>query len=264
MMFIGGGGGLSYILDIVGDKPENNIVVSTFDTGGDSGKLRRKYGGISVGDIKQVVKALKKIDFEFYTKIGGHKFWNQTIFELINEYGVMDGINLIRKTLGIKSKIYPVTVVESNLYAKTTEGIIVGEYNIENANSRIMEVWLNPKVEVNNEIPIENCVVVTPGSIYGSLISNLLVEGFIDKIKDAYKVLIVNGKRDGETIWMKTLDDYINEFKKYGFNPDLIVAPKDGDFEGKPDISLNSNKGIYDPSAMKNFFGDLYENCNRF
>ena len=55
MMFIGGGRGLSYILDIVGDKPENNIVVSTFDTGGDSGNLRNEYGGISVGDIKQVL-----------------------------------------------------------------------------------------------------------------------------------------------------------------------------------------------------------------
>ncbi len=249
-MLIGGGKGLKATLEAIGDSEENLIVFSIVDSGGDTGKIRKEYPNvIPIGDVKKIIWGLRpEIEYDFYTT-KEHKFWNELIFELVNKCGINEGLNYLRKMLRIKSKIYPSSISPSNLFAKTADNIITGEYEIETIQERIYEVWLDPKVKVNPILQSFelNDVIMSPGSIYGSLISNLLIDGFTELLENKRKILIVNGICKLEHI--KNIGDYVNEFKRYGYVPDIVIAPKGMD--GVADYFVRTENGLYNVNELR-------------
>ncbi len=247
-LIVGGGNGLMTTLKAIGDSEENTIVFTVVDSGRDTGKIRKKYPEIiPIGDVKKHIWALRpETEYNFITT-HGHKFWNELVFELVHNFGPNEGLDHLRKIVGIKSKIYPISTKPSNLYAQLKDKIVIGEYVIENITERIYKVWLEPKVSLNPKLKeIEfDVVILGPGSMYGSLISNLLVDEFTDLIKDKKKVLILNGtNRFGYT-----MEDYVKEFEKYGYNPDIIIAPKG--IEGNADYFVKTMDGKYDISELR-------------
>ncbi len=251
-LIVGGGSGLESTLKAIGDSKENIVLFTVVDSGGDTGKIRKEYPNmIPVGDVKKHVWAFKpSIEFDFITQYGNHKFWNLIVFELMYKLGPNEGLNHLRKMLGIKSEIYPVSLQPTNLYAKLENEVVKGEHIIENIKERIYKVWIEPKVKVNPILKDKDfdIVILGPGSMYGSQISNLLVDGFIDLIKDKEKVLIVNGIKRFEHI--TSVRAYVKEFEKYGYKPDVVIAPKG--MEGNADYFVETIDGKYNIRELSN------------
>lgn len=254
---IGGGTGLSTMLK--GLKMHTNditAVVTVADDGGSSGILRNDYGMLPPGDIRNCVSALADADPElaeilnFRFKSGGlqgHSLGN-IILAAINENSPNfdTAVKRMCKLAGVVGKVCPVTNDNINLAARLTNGqVILGESNIgkHRNNSKIDRVYLEPSHpkavdEVIEAILCADVIVMGPGSLYTSIIPNLLVDGVTDAIKSssAKKVYVCNlMSQEGET-------------EGYSVNDHLIAIERHS-YDGIADIVIANNAPI--PESLK-------------
>lgn len=197
---IGGGTGLSVILR--GLKKITNhstAIVTVTDDGGSSGRLLQ--GGITVppGDIRNCLVALSPREgvleelfnyrFKQPPELQGHCLGNLLITSLMDLRGDMPGaIRAIAGILNIRGHVYPVTMDQVSLCAVMKDGALVrGETAIVADPRSIGEVFLEPKrCRVNPEavaaITGADLVLLGPGSLYSSVVPNLLVPGIINAL----------------------------------------------------------------------------------
>ncbi len=229
---IGGGTGLSTMLKGI-KKITNNItaIVTVGDDGGSSGKLREELGVLPPGDIRSCIAALaddedlvtKLFQFRFKECAGlsGHSFGNLFITAMCAITGNM--VNAVKESsniLSIRGRVLPSTLDDMRLVAEMEDGsIIKGESNIPESGKKIKRLFTEP----GNCKPLEDAItaihdadliILGPGSLYTSVIPNLLINDISKAVNDAKakKIYVCNimtqpGETDGFSVsdHLKTL-----------------------------------------------------------
>jgi uncharacterized cofD-like protein len=202
IVVLGGGTGLSTLLRGL-KKISTNLtaVVTVFDDGGSSGRLRREQGILPPGDIRNCLVALAEAEplltrlFEHRFKGGdldGHSFGNLFIASMSQVAGDLEtAVKECSKVLAIRGRVLPTTLHDVTLCAEFTDGTVVeGESAITGAGRTIRRVYLKPSrvpalQDVLEAIGEADLVVLGPGSLYTSVVPNLLVEGVVSAIRQA-------------------------------------------------------------------------------
>ncbi|MCS6923148.1 MAG: YvcK family protein, partial [Fimbriimonadales bacterium] len=225
VVVIGGGTGLSTMLRGIKRYTANIVaIVTVTDDGGSSGKLRQELGILPPGDIRNCLIALADaegamtalLQHRFKDDAGnlsGHSVGNLLIAAMTQIKGDFEqAIQEIGKVLAIRGRVLPSTLKHVNLRAEMEDGACVeGETAIVAYPARIRRMHLNPPdVEPPQEaieaIKQADVVVLGPGSLYTSVIPNLLVSKIVDALRstDALRVYVCNvmtqpGETDGFT-----------------------------------------------------------------
>jgi uncharacterized cofD-like protein len=223
IVVIGGGHGLSTMLRGLKYYTKNiTAIVSVADDGGGSGMLRADLGMLPPGDIRNCILALanmeptmeKLLDYRFPEgQLAGQSFGNLFLAALNGISGTFDeAVRRMGEVLAIVGQVLPVTNDNVYLEAEFENGsTVLGESKIFQAKKendcRIRKVRLVPEhpralPEVLAAIEQADMVVLGPGSLYTSIIPNLLVDGVVDAIARtrAVRVLVLNiMTQDGET-----------------------------------------------------------------
>lgn len=231
---LGGGTGLSTLLrglkhfaDPLSDQPVDiTAIVTVTDDGGSSGRLRRDFDILAPGDIRNCMVALSEDAgllaklFQYRFKGGrglrGHSFGNLFLTALSHITGDFhDAIRQSCEVLAIRGHIFPSTMANCQLEAELENGTFVaGETNISKSRRRIMRIRLVPRrcrplPETLDAIAGADLITFGPGSLFTSVIPNLLVSGIPDAIErsPAVKAYFVNLMwQPGETMDFRASD----------------------------------------------------------
>ena len=218
---IGGGTGLSTLLrglrrhvsapgqSALNPSPIADLaaVVTVTDDGGSSGRLRKDFNMLPPGDLRNCMVALSEEEdllvqlfahrFRSGDGLGGHNFGNLFVAALTEITGdFAHAIQLASKILATRGHIYPVTNANATLVARMDDGSLVrGETNITASRLRIAELMLDPPdaaalPETLEAIERADLITVGPGSLYTSLITNLLVQGIPSTLAGARGVRV--------------------------------------------------------------------------
>jgi uncharacterized cofD-like protein len=215
---IGGGTGLSSLLRGLKAYTSNlSAIVTVADDGGSSGRLRDEYRILPPGDFRQCLIALADAEplmkqlFDHRFKEGsldGHSFGNLFIMAMADVTGNFErALRESGKVLAVKGTIIPSTLQDVTLVASINGHTVEGESKIPKQNAPISQVFLKPDGALLNPEALQaimnaELVVIGPGSLYTSILPNLLVEGMVEAIKasPALKVYICNlASQEGET-----------------------------------------------------------------
>ncbi len=241
---VGGGTGLSMLLKGI-KKITNNItaVVTVGDDGGSSGRLREELGVLPPGDIRNCIAALADDEdlvtklFQYRFKSGegleGHSFGNLFLTALCSITGNMvSAIKASSNVLSIRGRVLPSTLDDMRLGAEYEDGSIVrGESDIPEAHKKIKRLFIEPSdckalSTVIEAIKDADLIILGPGSLYTSVIPNLLVKEISEEIikSNAKKIYVCNimtqpGESDDYTV-----SDHINALYKHAGSNELIDA----------------------------------------
>jgi uncharacterized cofD-like protein len=219
---IGGGTGLSTLLRGLKRYTSNlTAIVTVADDGGSSGLLRRDMHVIPPGDIRNCIAALAdaeplvtrlfqyRFDEDAGEGIAGHSFGNLFIVAMAEVTGNMEvAIRETSRVLAVRGAILPSTLADLTLGAILQDGRTVrGESHLPHAGSPIAQVFVEPaQAPVNPEVAralLEaDLIVIGPGSLYTSVLPNLLVRGLAEALlaSPAHKVYVSNvATQRGET-----------------------------------------------------------------
>jgi len=219
---IGGGHGLSTLLHGLKEHTANlTAIVTVADDGGSSGRLRRELGVLPPGDFRNCIAALadaeplmtKLFQYRFSEGAGlkGHSFGNLFIVAMSGVTGSFErAINESSRILAVSGQILPATLTDVTLCARADdESTIQGECNIPLSGRRIKQVYLEPErvqayPEAMRTLMEADLIIAGPGSLYTSILPNLLVEGIKEAVaaSSALKVYVCNvaterGETDG-------------------------------------------------------------------
>ncbi len=239
IVVIGGGTGLSVLLRGLKRSGDIHIsaIVTVADDGGGSGMLRDELGMLPPGDIRNCILALadeedimeRLLQYRFSSgRLSGQNMGNLFIAALTDIYGDFElAVEKLHDILRIKGKVIPVTSDDVTLCARLENGrIIRGESQIplevNRMHSPIADVFLDPSdtsalSSAIDAILSADMIVLGPGSLYSSIIPNLLVRGISEVIRAAggMKVLICNiMTQTGETDDY-TVTDYACAIERY-------------------------------------------------
>lgn len=208
---IGGGTGLSSLLMGIKEYTSNiTAIVAVTDDGGSSGRLRDNLGILPPGDIRNCIVALadketlmeEVLQYRFQSgELAGHNLGNLLLAGLNNVSGGFDGaVRALSKVLAIRGQVLPVTLENVTLGAELADRTLVyGECNVSGSKSKIKRVFLKPEVcsplpEALEAIREADMIILGPGSLYTSVIPNLLMEGIAEAIQKspAQKIYICN------------------------------------------------------------------------
>lgn len=241
---IGGGTGLSTILKGLKHITNNlTAVVTVGDDGGSSGRLREEMGVLPPGDIRNCIAALANEEalvtelFQYRFKVGngleGHSFGNLFLSALCAITGDMvTAVKESSKVLSIRGRVLPSTLDDMRLVAELEDGrIIPGESNIPKSGGRIKKLMaepanLQPLDDVVKAIDNADLIILGPGSLYTSVIPNLLIDGITDAISrsKAKKVYICNiMTQPGETDEY-SVSDHVEAILKHCDRPNMLDA----------------------------------------
>jgi len=259
IVVIGGGHGLSMLLR--GLKAYSNnltAVVTVADDGGSSGRLRRTMGILPPGDIRNCLAALSNDEalmtqlFQYRfadssSELDGHSFGNLFISALAELTGSFEeAVAESGRVLSVHGRVLPSTLRDVRLIAdvvlpnSTQEIRIKGESRIPEAKGQVRRVWLEPDnppafPTVIKAILSADMIIIGPGSLYTSILPNLLVPDISAAVQasQAFKVFICNvATQPGETDAF-TCSDHIQALEDHVGSGlfDLLVCNQN--FEGE-------------------------------
>ncbi len=209
---IGGGSGLPVLLHGLKEFTSNiTAVVTVADDGGSSGRLRSQFNMPPPGDIRNCLVALADAEpmmsdlFQFRFKesgeLEGHNFGNLFILAMLKVTGDFEkAIKESSKILAIRGRVVPSTLKRVSLVAHHKDGTQTeGESNISKVKSPIERLYLKPQGCAGTEDAVEaienaDAIVIGPGSLYTSILPNLLIEDIADALArtGAPKIYICN------------------------------------------------------------------------
>ncbi|MBQ3471251.1 MAG: YvcK family protein [Clostridia bacterium] len=263
---IGGGTGLSTMLKGLKLHTHNiTAVVTVADDGGSSGVLRSDLGMVAPGDIRNCVNALAEVDpvmgelLNFRFKDGslkGHSLGNLFLAALNETSSSFDeAVKKFSRLAGVVGTVYPVTNEAVTLSAVLEDGTVIeGESNIGHhrdwQRTPIDKVYLTPA----NPKPVEgviraiekaDIIVIGPGSLYTSIIPNLLVDGVADAIKSskAIKIYVCNIMSQGGETEGYSASDHLKAIERHSY-------------EGIADVVITNNAIV--PDAIRELYREEY------
>ena len=201
IVVIGGGTGLSALLRGLKEYTCNlTAIVTVADDGGSSGKLRHEMGIIPPGDIRNCLVALADTEnimddlFSYRFETGtlkGHSLGNLFLAGMADTFGdFQKGVEHIGKVFALRGNVYPSTLEQVVLVADLADGTSVkGETAVRDTQGRIKRVYLEPGdsqpiPEALRALEEADLIVLGPGSLYTSVLPNLLVDGLREKIRE--------------------------------------------------------------------------------
>ena len=236
IVVVGGGTGLSTLLRGLKAYSSNiTAIVTVADDGGSSGRLRREIGVLPPGDIRSCIAALADEEelltelFQYRFKAGsglvGHSFGNLFLTAMSEITGDLEqAVAASSKVLAISGKVLPSTLSDVSLWAEMEDGrLIEGESNIPQAAGKIKNIGCmpaNPPALPAAVTAIEEAeyIIIGPGSLYTSIIPNLLVPDICEAIANANvpRIYICNimtqpGETEGYSV-----ADHIREIDRIG------------------------------------------------
>ncbi len=210
---IGGGHGLSHLIYGLKEYTSNiTAIVTVADSGGSSGRLREEFNIVAPGDIRNCLVALAdapalmgdlfQFRFSQESELKGHNFGNLflTAMVQITEGDFEKAVKETSKVLAIRGKVVPSTISNVHLIAEYEDGTKTeGEAQIPNPDSRIRHLSLtdqgaNPTEDALNAIEDADIIILGPGSLYTSVIPNLIIKGMSEAIgkSSAFKIYVCN------------------------------------------------------------------------
>ncbi|GGG05248.1 gluconeogenesis factor YvcK family protein [Paenibacillus abyssi] len=225
IVVIGGGTGLSVMLRGLKEKPlDITAIVTVADDGGSSGILRNELQIPPPGDIRNVLTALADVEplladmlnyrFSSGTGLAGHSLGNLMLAAMTDISGdFVTGIRELSRVLAVRGRVLPAAGQAIVLKAEMLDGTIVtGESMIPKARNAIKRVFIEPhNVEPLDEaveaLKEADAILIGPGSLYTSIIPNLLVPKLAQTIveSNAVKMFVCNvmtqpGETDGYSV----------------------------------------------------------------
>jgi uncharacterized cofD-like protein len=267
VVVIGGGTGLSTLVNQSADRPSTksgepgisdlSAVVTVSDDGGSSGRLRQELNMLPPGDIRNCIVALSEDEallsrlfqhrFAKGSGLQGHSFGNLFLAALTSiTKDFSEAVRLSSEILVTRGHIYPVTTANVELEALMEDGTRVrGETKITASKGRIQELFLiphdvEPLPQTLEAIARADLITIGPGSLFTSLIPNLLVRGVAKAIASsgATKVYICNLMTQANESIGRTAADHIQALNNHA---------QGGIF----DYALLNRKSISDPLKAK-------------
>lgn len=236
---IGGGTGLSVLLRGIKTVTKNvTAIVTVADDGGSSGRLREDLGILPPGDLRNCLVALAETEplmeklfqhrFGGRGDLAGHSFGNLFIAAMTETVGgnMEEALKASKKILAVRGQVLPATISEVKLMARLADGrIIEGESRIPLSGTPIDRVYLEPAdakpvQSALSAIDEAQVIFLGPGSLYTSVMPNLLIDGMADALRKskATKVYICNvmtqpGETDGYSVsaHVKAIFDHVGE-----------------------------------------------------
>jgi uncharacterized cofD-like protein len=280
MVAIGGGHGLATLLRGLKQYTYNiTAIVSVADDGGSSGKIRKELGILPPGDIRNCLAALSSDEallsqlFQYRFPDGegelmGHSFGNLFISALADLTGSFEGaVSESGRVLAVHGRVLPSTLRDVRLVADVrlphlvNEVRIEGESRIPEAAGKVRHIWLEPNSppsfpEVVKAILGADLIVVGPGSLFTSILPNLLVPDIADAIRvsRALKIYVCNvATQPGETDYfncgdhLRAIEDHVNGnlFDVILVNNDCVEALPENLHWVEIDDDLQDNYSIY-------------------
>ena len=232
---IGGGTGMSVLLRGLKEHTDNiSAIVTVGDDGGSSGRLRENFGVLPPGDFRNclialsddetLVRDLFQYRFDRGEGLEGHSFGNLFIAAMTDITGNFEAaLEEFSRVLAVHGRVIPATNESLHLSAKLFDGTVVdGESNIGNNGGVIQEMMIRPYDAAAVPAAIEaildaEMIVIGPGSLYTSILPNLLVKGIAEAVlnTEAQKLYICNvATEQGETI-SYTVADHVTALQKH-------------------------------------------------
>jgi uncharacterized cofD-like protein len=237
---IGGGSGMPIVNKALIRAGFNNIksIVTTFDSGGDSGRMRTDERGrvLAFSDYWRALISLwddgrqKEIWQEMlrFRDGRGRNFGNMFFQFLSEKEGKLSDVDSMFEALTgakLKGSVVPVSTDSANFCFKTESGKqYCGEHNLDDLRmslDKVNDIWLKPKVKANNEalevIKEADVIIVCPGSMYGSILINFLPQSMTEAYKSskAKKILMTNISSVANENDDFDQNDYVATFEKY-------------------------------------------------
>ncbi|MDQ0199001.1 gluconeogenesis factor YvcK family protein [Neobacillus ginsengisoli] len=266
IVIIGGGTGLPVLLRGLKQFPVDiTAIVTVADDGGSSGRLRDDLHIPPPGDIRNVLAALSDVEplveemfqhrFSTSNELSGHSLGNLILAAMTSITGnFVHAIQEMSKVLNVRGKVLPAANQSVVLHAEMEDGTIVsGESKIPYSGKRIKKVFLTPGdirplPESIQAIRQADLIIIGPGSLYTSILPNLLVPRLGDEIcrSKANKVYICNlMTQAGETHGF-TASDHVQAVYDH-MNAACINTILVNNEEIPPDIQLRYNEELADP-----------------
>lgn len=247
LVAVGGGTGLSSLLMGLKAYTRNIIaLVTVTDEGGSSGRLVRDWGVLPPGDIRNCLVALSEndsrlrsfLDFRFDRgDLKGHSLGNLMLLAATEQSGdFKEAVDLMNDLLAIRGRVLPISTETVTLVADTKSGrILRGELAVASCGREIERIRLEPAGvapvdEALVAVSSADMIILGPGSLFTSVIPNLLVEEFTEELRNCHKPIIYVANlmsQPGETQGMTQLEHIVWIAKALGKYPDGVVVNED-------------------------------------
>jgi len=200
---IGGGTGLSVLLRGLKNYTDNlTAIVTVGDDGGSSGRLRKEMGVLPPGDFRNCLVAMAEAEslvtelfqyrFDQGNGLKGHSFGNLFIVAMTNvSKSFEQALYESSRVLAVRGRIVPATVANLKLSARLKDGeMVYGESNIGERGGEIDQFFTVPSDAEAHPLAVEairdaQLIVVGPGSLYTSILPNLMVPGIAEGVKNS-------------------------------------------------------------------------------
>lgn len=200
IVFIGGGGGVTNIAPGLRDQFHVTAIVTTFDDGGSTGRLKASYKTPAVGDLRRAFAALSTNSLGHQTEyryeegeLKGHTSGNLLLTSVfLQNESTQGAMDILHDLFAVKGKVIGVSYDQAELQAQLKDrSIIRGEHTIdephEKSHIRIDRLWLDPEPQpaegILKAIEQADLIIMGPGDLYTSLLPCLIVEGVSQAIK---------------------------------------------------------------------------------
>lgn len=236
VVVIGGGTGMSNLLSGLKQYPlDITAIVTVCDDGKSTGVLREEFNIPAVGDIRRILVALSETEplvmdlfnyrFDTTSDLDGHTVGNLLLTAASEISGnLSDGIEALSKVMNLKGKVVPLTEDNVILMAELKNGAVIeGEHNItlRKDKSKINKVYYKEKAiptkETLEAIRNADLILLSMGSLFTSIIPNLLIEEVVNEIENSNaKIMYVCNMmtQPGETD-NYTVTDHVNKLNEY-------------------------------------------------
>jgi uncharacterized cofD-like protein len=277
---LGGGHGVARTLSALPQVVDHvTAVVTVADDGGSSGRLRRDLEVLPPGDLRMALTALagqhelaEVVGYRFRRgELAGHSLGNLILVALQELSGgdIVVALDRLAAALGVAGRVLPCTLDEVTLHATTAGGDVTGQVAVA-ATPRLQRVWLEPAAptataDAVTAIERADLVVLGPGSLYTSLLPNLLVPGIADAVATARAPVVFVGnlrEQPGETEGM-TLADHLEALCEHVPSLRLDVAVvHEGAAPSGGGVPLDGRRAALDPWVTEVVHTDLLDGAD--